>query len=471
MWRSRDFREIWRSGHVLRDASLAASARETPLKNARWIWHREGNPAASAPLGTRDFRCAVPIRGAVAAATFTMTADNSFVLLVNGGQAGSGDDFHQPYAMEVTRLLKPGTNVFTVIAANSGTKPNPAGLIGALSIDFRDGTKLLLSTDQQWTSGLTSDGAQQPAMELGAWDMAPWNLAAPARCPGLYPTYEATAEILAQMGVVPDFECDGDLRDTHRHENDADIYLVGNRTVAPLSAECRFRVTGRRPELWDPLTGRRCALPEFRRQDGRTCVPLQFAAGQTFFVVFRDAVAIPTPGKNFPELKSGGEITGPWEVTFDPKWGGPQKPVTFETLQDWTKRGEDGIRYYSGTAIYRKTFAWPGTAGPDKQLAFWTWARCRIWRRCNSTATSWASSCAVEVALPANLLKPTGNRLEIRVANLWPIRLIKDAGLPQKQRLTWTTWNPYPPTHPLFSSGLLGPVRLLESSGLDLSRR
>ena len=49
------------------------------------------------------------------------------------------------------------------------------------------------------------------------------------------------------------------------------------------------------------------------------------------------------------------EIGGPWEVGFDPRWGGPEK-VTFDKLEDWSKRPEDGIRYYSGTAVYRKTF-------------------------------------------------------------------------------------------------------------------
>ena len=42
----------------------------------------------------------------------------------------------------------------------------------------------------------------------------------------------------------------------------------------------------------------------------------------------------------------------------DPKWGGPES-VTFETLEDWSKRPEDGIRFYSGTAVYRKTFDAP----------------------------------------------------------------------------------------------------------------
>ena len=55
-------------------------------------------------------------------------------------------------------------------------------------------------------------------------------------------------------------------------------------------------------------------------------------------------------------------LTGPWEVAFDPKWGGPARPVTFNELTDWTKRAEDGIKYYSGKATYQRRFVPPGHA-------------------------------------------------------------------------------------------------------------
>jgi len=33
-----------------------------------------------------------------------------------------------------------------------------------------------------------------------------------------------------------------------------------------------------------------------------------------------------------------------------------QKAVTFTSLEDWTNRNEPGIKYFSGTAVYSKTF-------------------------------------------------------------------------------------------------------------------
>jgi hypothetical protein len=64
------------------------------------------------------------------------------------------------------------------------------------------------------------------------------------------------------------------------------------------------------------------------------------------------------------------------------------------------------------------------------------------------------------VAIPEGLLRPRGNLIEITVANLWINRLIGDSNLPEDQRLTWMTGNPYHPDDPLLESGLLGPVTL-----------
>jgi len=48
--------------------------------------------------------------------------------------------------------LKPGPNVLAVRAENSGTTPNPAGLIGMLRLTFADGSHLLIATDGRWSA-------------------------------------------------------------------------------------------------------------------------------------------------------------------------------------------------------------------------------------------------------------------------------------------------------------------------------
>jgi hypothetical protein len=150
-------------------------------------------------------------------------------------------------------------------------------------------------------------------------------------------------------------------------------------------------------------------------------------------------------------------------VAFDPRWGGPPQ-ASFLKLGDWTKRPEPGIKYYSGKATYRKTFDFQSPLSNPHSVIFLDLGAVKNMARVKLNGRDlgvvWCAPW--QVAIPAGLLKPTGNLLEIEVANLWPNRLIKDAGLPPDQRLTWTTWSPYKPTDPLLPSGLLGPVRLMK---------
>ena len=455
-------------GRVIRDPWRSASnaPASSPLAEARWIWHNEGNPAASAPPGARQFRRVIQLDRAVASAEVVMTADNAFELFVNGQSAGQGDNFHTLYTMDVMALLRPGSNLLAVAASNGDTKPNPAGLIGALSVRFGDGTGSNTVTDSQWASAESLDGAWQPARELGAAAMSPWKLdlnTPPA--PEVYPAYSVAAQALSRMGVVPDFDGGPSVRYIHRREGRMEIYFVANRENRPLSVACRFRTTGLAPELWDPATGARRALPEHRQEAGVTVVPMEFAPFQSAFVVFRAKTgkpAAPALAKNYPAVQVAAELAGPWEVAFDPKWGGPEK-ITFTSLDDWSKRPEEGIQHYSGKAVYRKTFDLPeggqaGQGGWGVELgAVHAMASVKVNGR--DLGVAWCDPWRVEI--PAGLLKARGNQLEITVANLWINRLIGDSGQPEAKRLTWTTRNPYRKDSPLRPSGLLGPVQLV----------
>ena len=55
------------------------------------------------------------------------------------------------------------------------------------------------------------------------------------------------------------------------------------------------------------------------------------------------------------------------------------------------------------------------------------------------------------------------NDLEIDIVNLWPNRLIGDAGLPRDKWFATTNVRKFTEDYKLFSSGLLGPV-VLQSS-------
>ncbi len=457
----------------------AGTISSNPLARAKWIWHSEGKPAASAPVGKRYFRRVVTLEAnaRVESARVFMTADNSFDLFVNGRQAGSGDNFHETSELDVAPYLQPGTNVLAVEAMNGSDAPNPAGIIGTLVVKFRDGRSLEVPTDKTWQtaptgagSGITdasSSGDWGAAMELGPMSMAPWNLSGKSTAePAQYGDFQFVASVLGKMGVPLDFESDVPLRYTHRRTDDADIYFVANREERRVDANCTFRITGKSPEVWDPLTGERRDLPEFTANDGRTSVPMRFEPTQSFFVVFRKrATDTKVAGRNFVEAVRVAELSGPWEVSFDPKWGGPEK-IVFPNLEDWSQRPESGIKFYSGTATYRKTFDAPAPEVRGQKSAVRklyldlgtvrNLAQVRLNGR--DLGAVWCAPWRVDIT---GAIRAKDNQLAIVVANLWPNRLIGDQSLPPEKRLTSTTWNPFTKNSRLLESGLLGPVTLL----------
>ena len=63
----------------------------------------------------------------------------------------------------------------------------------------------------------------------------------------------------------------------HRRTPEAEIYFIANPRDEVLESTASFRVTGRKPELWDPVTGERRMLPECREEKGHTLVPMHLA--------------------------------------------------------------------------------------------------------------------------------------------------------------------------------------------------
>ncbi|MDB5324568.1 MAG: hypothetical protein JWM57_137, partial [Phycisphaerales bacterium] len=208
--------------------------------------------------------------------------------------------------------------------------------------------------------------------------------------------------------------------------------------------------------------GDRRPLPEFRESAGRTTLTLRLAPTGSGFVVFRRFTAggPAIAGENVSIESVVASVNGPWEIEFDPKWGGPAV-AKFAALDDWSQRPEPGIRNYSGIAVYRTTFDLPvNNPAPAANRLNLGDVRAMARVRLNGTdlGVVWCAPWSLKV--PLGLLKPTGNQLEITVANLWVNRLIGDAGLPESERFTKTTENSYLPNDTLKSSGLLGPVEL-----------
>ena len=284
-------------------------------------------------------------------------------------------------------------------------------------------------------------------------------------------TGKTAREVLSADGVPSDCEftpASGSFDYIHRTDGQAEIYYVCNRTNMAAAATVAFRVTGKAPELWNPVTGERKTAAGCEQKDGRTHVPLEFAPCGSWFVVFREPAAnqLSTAGDNHRNLETVQEMTGAWTVRFDPKWGGPAT-AQFDSLASWPTRPEPGIRFYSGTAVYEKTFTMPDKIPAAKSPALYLdlgdvreLAEVKV--NGQSCGIVWCPPWRVEVT-PA--VKPGENKLEIEVVNFWPNRIIGDAGLPESQRLTRTNIRKLTAKTPLEPAGLFGPVLLRAAKG------
>lgn len=263
----------------------------------------------------------------------------------------------------------------------------------------------------------------------------------------------------------------------HRSLDDCDIYFVINRTGKQTSSQFTFRVQGKQPEIWDPVTGEMRIASSFTQHDGYTTVPLEFVPYGSYFVVFDKTISTDKQGegdRNFSKLEIAQDLSHSWEVMFDTTMGGPQK-VFFEDLSNWIDRPEEGIKYYSGTATYRKSFDLSFKKGNGERIYLDLGDVKHVSSvRFNNKdlGVLWCTPWRIDIT---DYVKETGNFVEIDVINLWANRVIGDWKLPKEQRFTRThdvfRFDMLRASTPLTDAGLLGPVSILKEKVWDVDTR
>ena len=261
-------------------------------------------------------------------------------------------------------------------------------------------------------------------------------------------------------GVLPDADLGAAAKDSmfvHRKLADGDLYFVINRSKKPVKLDARFRVSGKAPEILSAVDGR--STPVSFRQDGATTVvPIEVGPEQSFHLLFRKPATTKETIVAKPALATVAELGGSWGVTFQPGRGAPPS-ATLPTLASLSAQSDPAIRYFSGEAIYRKTFSVPKGYRRGQPLwldlgAVGDLAEVSVNGRVIGTA--WQAPYRLDIG-PA--MRPGENRLEVKVANLWVNRLIGDAQ-PDAKKVTFVTIPTFGADAPLRPSGLIGPVRL-----------
>lgn len=343
-------------------------------------------------------------------------------------------------------------------------------------------------------------------------------------------------EVLKNKNVAFDFDFNGSVENTklnfiHRTSDGSEIYFVTNTLDQEIFGDATFRVSGKQPQIWNPVTGTMNDALVFDDSNGKTTISLHLESYGSTFIVFseteqkehfvkvsRDNQQIfpttgnyKTPGffqtdtKNLQlvfnaqgvykletstntttkfevgENRAPISLTGSWQVHF-PKEKKGVGTVEFEKLESWTASKIFDIQFFSGIATYEKSFTIPEDVNLDalnsildlgavKELA-------HVFINGKDAGISWAKPNRVSIS---EFVKPGNNTLKIEVANTWHNRLCGDAKLPLTDRVSKTniarlpnTWLfpmeeiPVTNEYELLDSGLLGPVKIEFTAKLEL---
>ena len=271
-------------------------------------------------------------------------------------------------------------------------------------------------------------------------------------------------EVLDALNIRPDFEYSKpesttELLYVHRKLADGELYWVNNRHNRAENVITTFRVNGKAPEIWDPVTGN-IKEASYIIANGRTTVPLNLEPDDAEFIVFREKAKSSTRTISIPVETKVASIDGAWKVDFQLNRGAPAQ-ITLMDLTPWNENTDPGVKYFSGTGSYTKTIQAPADwfksgqelwldLGAVKNLA-------AVTLNGKSLGIVWKTPFRVNIT---GVLKEGENRLEVKVTNLWVNRLIGDEQQGAK-RLTYTTQAFYQADSPLLPSGLLGPVKIV----------
>jgi hypothetical protein len=191
------------------------------------------------------------------------------------------------------------------------------------------------------------------------------------------------------------------------------------------------------------------------------------------------------------------ELSGSWKVSFVPKTD-QQFELDFPKLIDFSKHSNKSVNYFAGTATYRKKIAMNAVSLKERTILdlgeMNDIAEVRV--NGNSAGVLWYPPYRADIT---ELLVAGENDLEILVTNNWANRLIgdeqepadfewgKDRGekmgramlaypewfvknqhRPSQGRKTFSIWYYYRKDSPLKPAGLVGPVRLVNESEVEL---
>lgn len=359
----------------------------------------------------------------------------------------------------------------------------------------------------------------------------------------VYAGYSAQ-EALAMENISKDVEVLDNAKDIswiHRTEGNEHYYFISNKSKDKITSKISFRIDGMKPEIWDAVTGETKDALIWNNENNRTTLTLNLEGIGSCFVVFRTKIdnrsaaikdlkvnevaenvnsylsdknqlVLNKIGTYKLTLKNNETYTfkqkkvaqklmlnDNWEVRFQENRGAPSS-AHFNELISWPLHNDLGIKFFSGTANYSKSFRLN-----SKQLK----SNKRIMLdlgEVKNIATITVNGKLVQLIWKAPFVSDITdfctagkNQLEVTITNLWPNRIIGDKTEPEdctwgpmrsyfyvpsnpkvgrnmleipdwvknntprpsKNRVTFCTMDFFEKDTPLLPSGLIGPVQIV----------
>jgi len=248
----------------------------------------------------------------------------------------------------------------------------------------------------------------------------------------------------------------------HRSTSNKEIYFIVNDSEKKQVLDIRFRVSGKVPELWFPDSGERKPL-KFIDDKKFTTVNLSLSEFGSAFVVFKrneNKIESTVPVEIVSTIDT---LNGTWNVGFPKNFGAPES-INLDKLQSCTTYSDNGVKYFSGTATYTKTFTIPNNYLREGNKFILDLGKVRdianLYVNESPIGICWKPPYTIDVT---DVIRTGENLLKIEITNQWTNRIIGDFKLDEKQKILNEKKDAFyffGPPPALEESGLIGPVTI-----------
>ena len=290
---------------------------------------------------------------------------------------------------------------------------------------------------------------------------------------------EPIANVMSELHQIPDFTTSLpdslNLMYIHKITGHSDVFFVVNQKDSLLNRDCLFRVSGKIPEIWTPLTGEVKKCGGYTLENGQMRIPVTFQPKESLFFVFREGKTNGheqiTNGKdekqtsrlNSPEVTDIKNFKG--KIIFHPINSEKLDSISISEFKSFTEFSNPDIKYFAGTACYQIDFELNPGYLSNCDAVFLKFGNLDATAEVRLNNQLLGNIWMPNILLSVNKLLKEKNHLEISVATTCRNRIIGDLIEYGTLRNIFTSapvssfLNKESPLKP---SGIIGPLQLIK---------